>query len=60
MSAILFNIMADMLAIMIDRAKQDSQIDGVVPHLVDGGLLICNTLMIQFILWNMTWTRLET
>ncbi|WVZ63267.1 hypothetical protein U9M48_012909 [Paspalum notatum var. saurae] len=36
LSPILFNIVADMLAILISRAK----ISGVVPHLVDGGLTI--------------------
>src|SRR4051812_16099717 len=40
LSPILFNIVADMLAIMIDRARLDGQIEGVVPHLVDGGLSI--------------------
>ena len=40
LSPILFNIVADMLAIMIERAKIDGQIEGVVPHLVDGGLSI--------------------
>src|SRR3954469_12610924 len=40
MSPMLFNIVADMLAILIERAKQDGQIAGVVPHLVDGGLSI--------------------
>jgi len=29
-----------MLAILINRAKLDDQIDGLVPHLVDGGLSI--------------------
>lgn len=29
-----------MLAILIKRAKQDMQIEGVLPHLVDGGLSI--------------------
>ena len=29
-----------MLAIMIERAKVDGQIEGVVNHLVDGGLYI--------------------
>jgi hypothetical protein len=33
----LFNIAADMLAILIERAKLDGQIDRVIPHLVDGG-----------------------
>jgi hypothetical protein len=36
----LFNIVADMLAILIERAKADGQIEGVIPHLVDGGLSI--------------------
>src|SRR3954463_4940048 len=40
LSPILFNIVANMLAIMIERAKLDAQIEGVVPHLVDGGLSI--------------------
>jgi hypothetical protein len=29
-----------MLAIMIERAKSDGQFEGVIPHLVDGGLSI--------------------
>jgi hypothetical protein len=40
MSPILFNIVADMLAIIINRAKNEGQIDGVVPHLIDNGLSI--------------------
>jgi hypothetical protein len=40
LSPMLFNIVADMLAIMIERAKMDGLIEGVVPHLVDGGLSI--------------------
>ena len=40
MSPMLFNIVADMLAILIDRAKQDAQFAGVVPHLVHDGLSI--------------------
>ena len=39
-SPMLFNIVADMLAVMIERDKVDGQIDGVVNHLVDGGLSI--------------------
>jgi hypothetical protein len=31
---------ADMLAIMIERAKNDGHIEGVIPYLVDGGLSI--------------------
>ena len=40
MSPLLFNIVADMLDILIKRAKEESQISGVVPHLVDGGLSV--------------------
>lgn len=40
LSPVLFNIIVDMLAIIIQRAKNQGQIDGVVPHLVEGGLSI--------------------
>jgi hypothetical protein len=40
MSPILFNIVADMLALLINRAKIDGQIRGLIPHLVDNGLSI--------------------
>jgi hypothetical protein len=37
---ILFNIMADVLAILIEHARLGGQIEGVIPHLVDGALYI--------------------
>ena len=40
MSPILFNIVADMLAVLIGRAKEDGQVGGLIPHLVDGGVSI--------------------
>lgn len=40
LSPILFNIVADMLTILIKRAKNHGQIGGVVPHLVDECLSI--------------------
>jgi hypothetical protein len=40
LSPILFNLIADMLAILIARAKEDGQVDGLIPHLVDGGVSI--------------------
>ena len=40
LSPILFNIVVDMLAIFISRAKESEQIQGVVPHLVDEGFSI--------------------
>ena len=40
MSPILFNIVVDMLSILIGRAKDAGQVSGLVPHLVDGGISI--------------------
>ena len=40
LSPVLFNIVADMLAVLVSRARECGQIKGVVPHLVDGGLSI--------------------
>jgi hypothetical protein len=36
----LFNIVDDMLAILIERMKSDGQIEEVILHLVHGGLSI--------------------
>ena len=36
----MFNIVVDMLAILIARAKEDNQFRGIVPHLVNDGLSI--------------------
>jgi hypothetical protein len=40
MSPNLFNIVADMLALLINRAKANGQTRGVLPHLVEDGLSI--------------------
>jgi hypothetical protein len=40
MSPILFNIVADMLAILINRANEDGQVEGLTPHLVEGVVAI--------------------
>ena len=40
MSPILFNIVVDMLTILIGRAKENDQVGGLVPHLVEGGVSI--------------------
>jgi hypothetical protein len=40
LSLILFNIVVDMLAILISQAKDTDQVHGVVPHLVDEELSI--------------------
>jgi hypothetical protein len=40
LSPMLFNIVMDMLAILIMRVKEDGQVDGLMPHLVDCGIFI--------------------
>ena len=39
-SPILYNIVADMLATLVERAKVAGQVSGVIPHLVEEGLSI--------------------
>ncbi len=40
LSPILFNIVADMLTLLIKRAKEAGLLNGVIPHLVDDGVSI--------------------
>ena len=40
LSPMLFNIIVDILAILIARAKEDGQVGSLIPHLVDGGVSI--------------------
>ena len=40
MPPLLLNVVADMLTVLIGRAKENGQVDGLVPHLVDGGVFI--------------------
>jgi hypothetical protein len=40
MSHLLFNLIADMLTLLISRAKDNGQINGLVPHLIEGGISI--------------------
>src|SRR5512141_1681720 len=40
LSPALFNIVADMLTLLIKRAKEAGLLNGVIPHLVDDGLSI--------------------
>jgi len=40
LSPLLFNIVVDILPLLIARAKQEGQVEGVIPHLVDDGLSI--------------------
>jgi hypothetical protein len=38
LSLLLFNLVTDMLPILIARAKEDGQISSLIPHLVGNGL----------------------
>jgi hypothetical protein len=40
LSLILFNLVVDMLVVLIKRTKTDGQIEGVIPHPVNDGLSI--------------------
>jgi retron-type reverse transcriptase len=40
LSPVLFNILVDMLAVLIKRSKDQDLIEGLVHHLVDGGLFV--------------------
>jgi hypothetical protein len=40
LSPILFNLVCDMLAIPIARAKEHGQVEGLIPNLVEGGFLL--------------------
>jgi hypothetical protein len=40
LSLLLFNLVLDMLATLIARAKEEGQINGLVPHLVEGDISI--------------------
>jgi hypothetical protein len=40
LSPLLFNIVVDMLAALINRAKSEGQIKGVIPDITDDGLSI--------------------
>jgi retron-type reverse transcriptase len=40
LSPLLFNIVVDMLAVLINRAKSEGQTQRVIPHLTDDGLSI--------------------
>jgi hypothetical protein len=40
LSPLLFNLVTDMLATLITRAREEGQTNGLVPHLIDGGLSV--------------------
>jgi hypothetical protein len=45
----LFN---DMLAILTARAKEDGEVDGLIPHLVDVAFSSCSMWMKHLFFWN--------
>ena len=57
LSPMLFNLIADMLAIMISREKEDGQVDGLIPHIVDGVCPYFNMRTTQSFSWSTTLKR---
>jgi hypothetical protein len=57
LSPILFIIIADMHVVLIARAKEDAQVDGLIPHLVDGGVSILQYVIIPSFLWSMIFRK---
>jgi hypothetical protein len=58
-SPMIFNIVVDMLVVVIVRAKEDGQVGSLMPHLVEGGFLSCIMQMIQYCSWNIILKRPE-
>jgi hypothetical protein len=50
---ILFNLVVDMLAVMIERSKGMGFFDGLVPHLVEEGLSILQYADDTILFWMM-------
>ena len=40
LSPIIFNLAADVLAVLVARTKQDGQVGGLIPHFVGGGVSV--------------------
>jgi hypothetical protein len=49
----IFNIVADMFVVLIAREKEDGQVGGLIPHLVEGGVSILQYAMTRSYLWSM-------
>jgi hypothetical protein len=45
LSPLLFNLVSDALSTMLDNARTTGEIKGLMAHLIEGGLLICNMQM---------------
>lgn len=58
LSPLLFHLVGDALSAILDRAKEAGVIRGLVPHLIPGGLVICNMLLILCFFCIMTWSLL--
>jgi hypothetical protein len=48
-------LVADMLAVLIEKAKSLGFFEGLVPHLVDDGCPSCNMQMTPFCLLRTIW-----
>lgn len=60
LSLILFNIVVDLMVILLSRAMENNQFTGAVPQLVEGDFLSSNMQMIPWFLWIIVWNMLVT
>jgi hypothetical protein len=56
LSPFLFNLIADMLSLVISRGKDNSQINGLVPDLIEARISILqyadDVILLRKIIWN--------
>jgi hypothetical protein len=57
LSPVFFNIVADMLAVLIERSKRLGFIYGLVPQLVEDDLSILQYADDTILFWKMIWQR---
>jgi mannosylglycoprotein endo-beta-mannosidase len=60
LSPLPFHIVVDMRAILIATEKEDGQVGGLIPHLVEGVCLSYSMPMTQFFSWSMIYRKLCT
>jgi hypothetical protein len=59
LSPMLFNSVVDMLSVIIEWAKNDGQVGGLIPYLVEGGISILQYVDVRLFFWSMTsWKQL--
>jgi hypothetical protein len=58
-SPLLFNLVADGLASIIQQAQEKGLICGLIPHIIPNVVVVYNTLMILSLRFKIVWKELE-